>query len=163
MRDLCRARETTVSDLRRARQHLLSFLLRHGRVFEGRSHWSKAHRNWLAAQRFDHRAQQIAMEEYIHSIEQIEERRDRLTRQMVKLLPNWSLNPVVDSNPGPARCCTDLGGDLGIGDRLLQAIQQSASVHGLAGPGSQRAIHRRQRVARVDHKSRKHSRKVHAG
>jgi transposase len=97
MRDLCRARETTVSDLRRARQHLLSFLLKHGRVFEGRSHWSKAHRNWLATQRFDHRAQQIAMEEYIHSIEQIEERRDRLTRQMVELLPNWSLNPVVEA------------------------------------------------------------------
>lgn len=97
MRDLCRARETTVSDLRRARQHLLSFLLRHGRVFEGRSHWSKAHRNWLATQRFDHRAQQIAMEEYIHSIEQFEERRDRLTRQMVELLPNWSLNPVVEA------------------------------------------------------------------
>ncbi len=97
MRDLCRARETTVSDLRRARQHLLSFLLKHGRVFEGRSHWSKAHRNWLATQRFDHRAQQIAMEEYIHSIEQIEERRDRLTRQMVELLPNWSPNPVVEA------------------------------------------------------------------
>lgn len=40
MRDLCRAREAAVSDLRRARQHLLSFLLRHGRVFEGRSHWT---------------------------------------------------------------------------------------------------------------------------
>jgi uncharacterized protein Yka (UPF0111/DUF47 family) len=86
MRDLCRAREAAVSDLRRARQHLLSFPLRHGRVFEGRSHWSKAHRNWLAIQRFDHRAQQIAMEEYIRAIKQIEERRDRLTRQMLELL-----------------------------------------------------------------------------
>jgi hypothetical protein len=40
-------------------------LLRHGRVFEGRSHWSRAHRRWLAEQRFDHRAQQIALEEYV--------------------------------------------------------------------------------------------------
>lgn len=68
MRDLCRAREATVADLRRARQHLLSFLRRHSSVFEGRTHWSKAHRNWLAMQRFEHRAQQIAMEEYIHAI-----------------------------------------------------------------------------------------------
>ncbi|MBC7283669.1 IS110 family transposase [Hoeflea sp.] len=97
MRDLCRAREATVADLRRARQHLLSFLLRHSRVFEGRTHWSKAHRNWLAMQRFEHRAQQIAMEEYIHAIRQIEERRDRLTRQMLELLPDWSLNPVVEA------------------------------------------------------------------
>src|SRR5690606_39825637 len=44
MRELCRARETAVSDLRRARQHLLSLLLRHGRVIESRSHWTKAHR-----------------------------------------------------------------------------------------------------------------------
>lgn len=97
MRDLSRARGAAVSDLRRARQHLLSFLLRHGRVFEGRSHWSRAHRRWLAEQRFDHRAQQIALEEYIHAIEQIEERRDRLTQQMLALLPDWSLNPVVEA------------------------------------------------------------------
>ena len=38
-----------------------------------------------------HRAQQIALEEYIHAIEQIEERRGRLTQQMLALLPtNWS-------------------------------------------------------------------------
>ena len=97
MRDLSRARGAAVSDLRRARQHLLSFLLRHGRVFEGRSHWSKAHRRWLAGQHFDHRAQQIALEEYIHAIEQIEERRDRLTQQMLTLMPEWSLNPVVEA------------------------------------------------------------------
>lgn len=61
MRDLSRARGAAVSDLRRVRQHLLSFLLRRGRFFEGRSHRSKAHRHWLAGQRFDHRAQQIAL------------------------------------------------------------------------------------------------------
>src|SRR5690606_16663328 len=39
--------------------------------------------------------QQIALEEYVHAIEQIEERRDRLTQQILALLPDWSLNPVV--------------------------------------------------------------------
>ncbi|SNY93565.1 Transposase [Cohaesibacter sp. ES.047] len=97
MRDLCRAREVAVSNLRRARQHLLSFLLRHGKIFEGRTHWSKAHRNWLARQRFEQRAQQFAMEEYIHAIKQIEERRDRLVQQMQELLPEWSLSPVVQA------------------------------------------------------------------
>jgi len=37
------------------------------------------------------------MEEYIRAIEQIEERRERLTRQMLALLPDWSLNPVVEA------------------------------------------------------------------
>ena len=72
-------------------------LLRHSRVFEARKHWSKAHRNWLAMQRFEHRAQQIATEEYIHAIKQIEERRDRLTRQVLEFLPDWQLNPVVEA------------------------------------------------------------------
>lgn len=37
------------------------------------------------------------MEEYIRTIEQIEERRERLTQQMLALLPDWSLNPVVEA------------------------------------------------------------------
>ncbi len=37
------------------------------------------------------------MEEYIRAIEQIEERRERLTQQMLALLPDWSLNPVVEA------------------------------------------------------------------
>jgi hypothetical protein len=37
-----RAREGAMEALRRARQPLLSFLLRHGRVYTGRTPWSKA-------------------------------------------------------------------------------------------------------------------------
>jgi transposase len=36
VRDLVRAREAAAQDLRRKRQQLLSFLLRHGRIFDGR-------------------------------------------------------------------------------------------------------------------------------
>jgi transposase len=52
--DLVRAREAASQDLRRKRQQLLSFLLRHGRIFGGRQHWSRAHLCWLAQQKFDH-------------------------------------------------------------------------------------------------------------
>lgn len=38
VRDLVRARETAGDDLRRKRQQLLSFLLRHGRIYEGGGH-----------------------------------------------------------------------------------------------------------------------------
>jgi transposase len=44
VRDLVRARAAAAQDLRRKRQQLLSFLLRHGRIFEGRQHWTLAHR-----------------------------------------------------------------------------------------------------------------------
>jgi transposase len=42
VRDLVRAREAAADDLRRKRQQLLSFLLRHGRVFSGAGHWTLA-------------------------------------------------------------------------------------------------------------------------
>src|SRR4028119_1023815 len=42
IRELVRAREAAMEDLRAKRQHLQSFLLRHGRVYSGRSAWSRA-------------------------------------------------------------------------------------------------------------------------
>ena len=54
VRDLVRAREAAADDLRRKRQQLLSFLLRHGRVYSGGGHWTLAHRRWLAKQAFEH-------------------------------------------------------------------------------------------------------------
>jgi transposase len=95
MRDLVRARTAATAALRRARQQLLSFLLRHGRAYRTASHWTRAHRRWLAEQRFEHVAQQIVFEELIRAIEQAEERRARFEQQMVALLPGWSLAPVV--------------------------------------------------------------------
>jgi transposase len=62
VRDLVRAREAAAQDLRRKRQQLLSFLLRHGRIFETRRHWTMAHRRWLADQKFEHPAQQIVFQ-----------------------------------------------------------------------------------------------------
>lgn len=98
MRDLVRARISAVAAIRRTRQQLLSFLLRHGRVYrDGVKHWTKRHRRWLGEQRFDHPAQQIAFEEYNRAIEQAEDRRLRLERQIEALLPDWSLLPVVAS------------------------------------------------------------------
>jgi transposase len=95
MRDLVRARHAAMQGVRRARQQLLSFLLRHGRHYPTRSHWTRGHRRWLAEQRFEHAAQQIVFEELIQAIEQAMARRDRLERQMVALLESWSLRPVV--------------------------------------------------------------------
>ena len=59
VRDLARAREAAADDLRRKRQQLLSFLLRHSRIYSGGGHWTLAHRRWLAGQKFDPVAQQI--------------------------------------------------------------------------------------------------------
>jgi transposase len=95
MRDLVRARTAAMEAVRRARQQLQGFLLRHGRVFTGRKAWSSAHRRWLAGLRFEHPAQQIVLQEQIDVIEEAERRRDRLGEQIRVLARDWSLAPVV--------------------------------------------------------------------
>jgi len=95
MRDLCRTRQAAVEALRRARQQVLGFLLRHGRVYSGGENWTRKHRLWLAAQRFDHPARQIAFEELAKATDEAQARRDRLAEQMQELLPCWSLAQIV--------------------------------------------------------------------
>jgi transposase len=81
MRDLCRARQAAMETLRRARQQVLSFLLRQGRVYSGGGHWTRKHRLWLSAQGFDHPARQIAFEELVQAVDEAQARRDRLARR----------------------------------------------------------------------------------
>jgi transposase len=95
MRDLTRAREDAVKAQRVARQTLLSFLLRHGYRYDGKSNWSQAHFNWLADIKMSHPAQQIAFQEYVHSVKDQTERVQRLTGQVQELLPAWKLEPMV--------------------------------------------------------------------
>jgi len=95
MRDLVRARATAGRVLAQARQHLQGFLLRHERIYRGPRAWTLAYRRWLTTVRFDHPAQQIVLQDYIHAVADAEARRDRLTRQIEELLPSWSMAPVV--------------------------------------------------------------------
>jgi hypothetical protein len=84
--------------VRRARQQVLSFLLRHRRIYSGGGHWTRKHRLRLSAQRFDHPARQIAFEELVQAVE-TQARRDRLAKQMQELAPSWSLSlpqPIKD-------------------------------------------------------------------
>jgi transposase len=48
-----------VEALRKARQRLMGFLLRHGRSY-GAKRWTWPHRKWLMEQTFPHPAQQVA-------------------------------------------------------------------------------------------------------
>jgi transposase len=97
VRDLVRAREAAADDLRRKRQQLLSFLLRHGRIYDGGGHWTLAHRRWLARQAFEHTAQQIVFQEQVEAIAEAVERLHRLDGQLAVIVPTWSMAPVVEA------------------------------------------------------------------
>jgi transposase len=95
MRDLVRARLVAVHAVRRGRQQLSGFLLRHGRVYDGKKAWTRSYRIWLAGLRFEHAAQQIVLQDYIAVVADSERRRDALGEQIRVLLPEWSMAPVV--------------------------------------------------------------------
>lgn len=97
MRDLVRARMDAATQLTRARQQLLAFLLRHGRVYDGSEHWTKKHHRWLASQAFEHPAHQIVLQDYIEAVLTAYDRKEELLRRIAALVPTWSLGPLVNA------------------------------------------------------------------
>jgi transposase len=97
MRDLVRAREGAMIALKRARQQLQAFLLRHGRLYTGRAPWTKAHLRWLCEQKLDHPAHQIVLAENRHAIEEAQVRLERLTKLVADAVPPWSMAPLVQA------------------------------------------------------------------
>jgi transposase len=96
MRDLTRARETAVMDLRSKRQQVSAFLLRQGRPYpEKRKTWTKAHMGWLASQKFDYAEQRLVFEEMMLATRQEQERLERLEQAIRAAVPDWSLAEVV--------------------------------------------------------------------
>jgi transposase len=96
MRDLVRAREATMLDLRSKRQQVSAFLLRQGRYYPaGKTTWTKAHMNWLASQKLDYAEQRLAFEEMMLAIRQARERLERLEQAIRDAVPDWSLGELV--------------------------------------------------------------------
>jgi len=95
MRDLTRAREAAVEDLRRKRQQVSAFLLRQGLHYPGERAWTKAHRNWLMSQKLEYAEHRIAFEEMLLAMRQAQERIERLEQAIRVAVPDWSLAEVV--------------------------------------------------------------------
>jgi transposase len=97
MRDLTRGREDAKRAERKARQQLNAFLLRHGFRYCGKSHWSLAHKRWIADLKMEHEAQQFTLQEYIDAVRSGSERVERITEQIHLLVGQWRLGPVVEA------------------------------------------------------------------
>ena len=96
MRDLTRARETAMIDLRSKRQQVSAFMLRQGRPYpEGKRTWTKTHMNRLASQKLEHPEQRIVFEEMMLAVRQAQERMHRLEQAIRTAVPDWSLAEVV--------------------------------------------------------------------
>ena len=97
IRDLCRARTDAVDDLRRCRQRLKSFLLRHGYRYQGKANWSQPHLRYLRELILPHPAMKAILEEYLQGIDAAHDRVQRLEASMLELLETWRLKPAVQA------------------------------------------------------------------
>jgi transposase len=97
IRDLSRAREDTMGDLKAAKFRLKAFLLRHDIRYTGRANWSPAHLRWLSEVVCPTPAQQIVFQEYVRAVSEHTERLQRLEHELQEHVKSWRLNPVVDA------------------------------------------------------------------
>jgi transposase len=95
IRDLSRAREDAVQDLKAAKFRLKSFLLRHQIRYTGKANWNDAHLRYLAKVVCPTPAQQIVFQEYLRAVSEHHERLTRLEHQLADQLGPWSMQPVV--------------------------------------------------------------------
>ena len=97
IRDLCRAREDAIRDLKTAKFRLKAFLLRQDIRYTGRATWGPAHLRWLSEVGCPTPAQQIVFQEYVRAVTEHTERLQRLEQALHEHVNTWRLQPVVEA------------------------------------------------------------------
>jgi transposase len=97
IRDLCRAREDAIRDLKTAKFRLKAFLLWQDIRYSGRATWSPAHLRWLSEVVCPTSAQQIVFQEYVRAVTEQTERLARLEQELTAPVQTWRLAPVVEA------------------------------------------------------------------
>jgi len=84
-RDLLRCRSDMQDDLKRAKQRMHKFLLRQGHIFESTRYWTGKHREWMKRLVFAMPLDKAVFEQYLATIESIEERVARIDVQIQEI------------------------------------------------------------------------------
>jgi transposase len=84
-RELTRCRDSAQVDLKRARQRLNSFLIRHGYIYADGDLWTGKHQQWLQGLSFDQPRLRAVFEEYYGELEHGLQRVQSLDRQLQQL------------------------------------------------------------------------------
>src|SRR5262245_1287935 len=94
-RHLCRAREQVRSDLMRCRHRVSKLLLLHGRVYPEKNTWSQRHRRWLAGQRFEQAATELAYLDTLAAVDGLVARKAALDERLSRLAQQGEWWPTV--------------------------------------------------------------------
>jgi transposase len=100
IRDLSRAREDAIRDLKTATCRLNALLLRHDSRYTGRATWSPAHLRWLSEVVCATPAQQIVFQAYVRAVHEPTEHLQRLDQELQEQVKSWRLQPVVAALEG---------------------------------------------------------------
>lgn len=95
IRDLSRARETTMKDLKDAKYQLKALLLRNNINCKTKDNWSYQHLRWLTELVLPHPCQQIVLQEAIQTIVERTDRLKRLVNELTHQVKRWRYYPVV--------------------------------------------------------------------
>jgi len=94
-RHLCRAREQVRGDLMRCRHRVSKLLLLHGRVYGEPTTWNRPHRQWLARQRFDQPATELAYLDTLAAVDGLVARKTVLDERLSHLALDGEWGPTV--------------------------------------------------------------------
>jgi transposase len=97
IRDLSRAREDAIRDLKAAKFRLNAFLLRHDIRYTGRATWGEAHLRWLSEVVCPTSAQPLVVQESVRAVNEHTERLGRLEQARQDQVNSWRLPPVVQA------------------------------------------------------------------
>ena len=95
VRDLSRAREVAMKDLKDAKYQLKALLLRNNINYRGTANWSQKHLRWLTELVLPHPAQHIVLQEFLHTINERISRLERLDNELTHHVHQWRYYPVV--------------------------------------------------------------------
>ena len=96
VKEYIRMRDDIRANLKRTKQQILSFCLRHGLVFtQTRSHWTQAHMKWLRSQKLDGLYQEI-LDEYVLQLDKLTETVERLDKRIEALSQREVYRESVD-------------------------------------------------------------------
>ena len=111
-----------MTDLRTKRQHLQSFLLRHGRIYSGSRPWTQVHARWLSNLGFEHRPGSGPARNR-QAIDDAETRLERLTQAVAEVVSSGRNSAGVQASI-PARCRLSDGGRLRGGNKRCAPLRE---------------------------------------
>ncbi|BBB30362.1 transposase, N-terminal [Neptunomonas japonica JAMM 1380] len=95
IRDLSRARETAMKDLKDAKYQLKALLLRNNIKPTVTDNWSQKHLRWLTELVLPYPSQQIVLQEYIQTVNERVKRLERLDNELIHHVKTGAITPLL--------------------------------------------------------------------